>query len=95
MSHSNLRFALQGAINSRTQTLRNGRCLRRDHDAIRVSIGKAEQFLRSYPVANDEQVKQWCVDHINDVTRIVPANQFRVLERLIMATTAPAKPKAA
>lgn len=84
-----LRFALQGAINSRMASLRNGRCLRNDHDSIRVSIARAQAFLSNYPVANDERVQKWCREHIADVTRIVPGNQPRVLARLIMEELKP------
>lgn len=81
---SELRHVLQGAINARTAAMRNGRSLRRDHDRVRAAIGRAEAFLRSYPVASDERVLAWCREHIEDVTLIVPGNTPRVLARLIM-----------
>lgn len=79
-----LRWALQSAIHARNRTLSMGWSRRKDHDAIRTSIGRAEVFLRSYPVAGDEQVREWCVRHRDDVSRIVPGNQPRVLSRLLM-----------
>lgn len=64
--------------------MRNGRSLRKDHDRVRVAIGRAEAFLRSYPTASDERVLAWCREHLQDVTLIVPGNTPRVLARLIM-----------
>lgn len=78
-----LRSALVSAINQREATLRNGTCQRRDYDAIRASIAKAEAFLRSYPFADDTRVQSWCKDHHHDLCRIVPGNQPRVLARLL------------
>lgn len=54
-----LRKKLQGAVNSREATLRNGRCHRKDFDALRVSLGWARKFLDGYPYASDERVKEW------------------------------------
>lgn len=79
----NLRETLQGAINSREATLRNGTCRRLDFGNIHVSIGKAQSFLASYPNADDQRVKQWCFDHMGDVLRIVPANQTQVIAKLL------------
>lgn len=81
---SELRHVLQGAINAREAAMRNGRSLRKDHDRVRVAIGRAEAFLRSYPTASDERVLAWCREHLQDVTLIVPGNTPRVLARLIM-----------
>jgi hypothetical protein len=81
---SPLRQTLQGAINSRTAALRNGRSYRKDLDRVRAAIGRAEVFLREYPFATDEQVRGYCLTHLEDVTLIVPGNQPRVLARLIM-----------
>lgn len=79
-----LRHALQGAINQRTSALRNNRSGRKDYDQIRASIGRAEVFLRGYPCATDEQVREWCKSHVEDMTRIVPGNAPRTLARLLM-----------
>lgn len=84
-----LRQDLQGAINQRTAALRNNRSGRKDYDQIRVSIGRAEAFLASYPVATDQQVRDWCTAHVEDLTRIVPANSPRTLARLIMDSLTP------
>lgn len=78
-----LRHALQGAINSREATLRNGRCQRKDYEQIWVSIGRTQTFLNSYPAADDVRVRAWCLAHLDDVMRIVPGNQPRVLAKLI------------
>ena len=81
---SPLRHDLQGAINQRTAALRNGRSGRKDYDQIQVSIGRAIVFLRGYPFATDEQVRDWCKSHVEDLTRIVPGNAPRTLARLLM-----------
>lgn len=84
-SRSNtLRHALQGAINSRHAALRNGRSHRKDVDRVRAAIMRAEAFLSSYPFASDEQVRAYCLAHVEDVTMVVPGNQPRVLARLVM-----------
>ena len=84
MNPEPLRHALQGAINQRDASLRNGRCQRKDYDQIRVSIGRAQVFLNGYPVATDEQVRTWCLAHVDDLTRIVPGNAPLTLARLLM-----------
>lgn len=81
---SPLRHDLQAAIHQREASLRNGRCQRKDYDQIRVSIGRAETFLRGYPVATDQQVRDWCKGHVEDLTRIVPGNSPKLLARLLM-----------
>ena len=65
-------------------TLMNGRCKRKDFDAIGVSMWKAQSFLNSYPVATNERVREWCLSHRDDVARIVPASQRKVLSRLLV-----------
>lgn len=84
MKHDPLRFTLQGAINARHAALRNNRSHRKDLNLVRAAIGRAEVFLRSYPVASDEQVRAYCLAHIHDITMIVPGTTPRVLARLIM-----------
>lgn len=79
-----LRAILAAEISSREATLRNGRCRRKDFDAIRVSIGRAQAFLRSYPVADDERVRSWCRDNREDVCRIVPASHAGRLAELLI-----------
>jgi hypothetical protein len=89
-----LRHTLQGAINARTSAIRNNRSYRKDLDLVRAAIGRAEVFLRSYPYATDEQVRNYCTIHLKDITMIVPGNTPRVLARLIMDVLQP-KEKAA
>lgn len=70
----------------REAALRNGRSKRKDHDAVRASIGKAQQFLHEYPVADDQRVRTWCLANREDVTRVVPGNAHRKFQRLLMET---------
>lgn len=42
-------------------TLMNGRCKRKDFDAISVSMWNAQSFLNSYPVATNQRVREWCL----------------------------------
>lgn len=79
-----LREELTKAIEDRERTLSMGWCKRKDYDQIRVSIGRAKTFLIGYPVATDEQVREWCKAHTEDLCRIVPGNQPRRLARLLM-----------
>lgn len=83
-----LRETLVSAINSRETTLRNGTCRRRDTGRVLASVGLARAFLASYPVADDQRVRQWCMLHVDDLCRIVPGNQPRVLAKLITDTLA-------
>lgn len=77
-----LRQTLQGAVNSREATLRNGRCHRKNFDALSAAIGRAQMFLRGYPFASDERCRDWCRANFSDVVRIVPGNQPKVLSSL-------------
>ena len=79
-----LRHTLQGAINQRNSALRNNRSGRKDYDQIRVSIGRADQFLREWPFADDQRVRDWCKSHVEDLSRIVPGNAPRTLAKLLM-----------
>jgi hypothetical protein len=93
MSHPSekpLREQLRSAIEMRTSALRNGRSRRKDLDLVRAAMGRAEAFLRSYPVASDERVREWCRSHIQDVTMIMPGNKPTALARLIMDELKPA-----
>ena len=85
-----LRRTLQGALDSRQMTLMNGRCKRKDFDAISVSMWNAQSFLNSYPVATNQRVREWCLVHREDVSRIVPASQRKVLSRLLVDELDPA-----
>lgn len=79
-----LREQLRAAVSMRVSALRYGRSHRKDLDTLRAAIGRAETFLASYPVADDERVRTWCLAHIEDLTMIVPGNRPTVLARLIM-----------
>lgn len=70
-------------MNMRETTLRNGTCQRKDYVQIQVSLGRAQAFLNSYPYATNVQVRQWCLDHLTDVGRIVPGNQQMLHWRLV------------
>lgn len=65
-------------------TLMTGRCKRKDFDAIGVSMWNAQSFMNSYPVATNQRVREWCLAHREDVARIVPASQRKVLSRLLV-----------
>ena len=82
-SKVSLREQLRGAVSMRSAALRNGRSYRKDLDALRAAIGRAESFLNSYPMATDERVRDWCIGHLQDVTMIVPGNRPTMLARLI------------
>ena len=71
-------------------TLMTGRCKRKDFDAISVSMRNAQSFLNSYPYATNERVREWCLAHREDVARIVPASQRKVLSRLLVDELDPA-----
>lgn len=79
-----LRETLISAISAREATIRNGRCRRKDLNALRAAMGRAWVFLSAYPTASDDRVKEWCRAHHKDVAMIVPGNSPRVLARLIM-----------
>jgi hypothetical protein len=79
-----LRDTLISALHAREASLRNGRCHRKDLDALRAAIGRAWAFLNSYPVASDERVRTWCLAHQADIALIVPGNTPTVLARLVM-----------
>lgn len=81
---SSLREQLRAAVSMRSAALRNGRSRRKDLDRLRAAIGRAEQFLASYPYASDEGVRTWCLAHRDDVAMIVPGNKPTMLARLIM-----------
>ncbi len=66
-----LREALQSAVNQRNTAMRNGRSYRKDIDALRASIGRAEVFLRGYPYASDERVREYVRANMDDIGRIL------------------------
>ena len=63
-----LREALQSAVNQRNTAMRNGRSYRKDIDALRASIGRAQVFLGSY--TSDQSVCEWIRTHLDDMGRI-------------------------
>ena len=50
-------------------TLMNGRCKRKDFDAISVSNGTAQASLNSYPAATNERVREGAYPHRDDKQR--------------------------
>lgn len=51
---------------------------------MNAAMGRIETFLRSYPYADDERVRQWCLAHVDDVAIVVPGNCPTMLARLVM-----------
>jgi|JI10StandDraft_1071094.scaffolds.fasta_scaffold61813_3 hypothetical protein len=74
MKPKTLREALQSAVNQRNTAMRNGRSYRKDIDALRASIGRAEVFLGGYPVAADERVCEYVRANLDDLGRILLGN---------------------
>lgn len=66
-----LRQALQSAVNQRNASLWTQRCHRKDIDALRASIGRAEVFLKGYPAATDERVREYVMANTDDIGRIL------------------------
>jgi hypothetical protein len=87
--HSNLREALSSALRQRNAALRSGRSRRKDIDALRAAIGRAEVFLGSYPHADDARVLAYCLSRIEDIAMIVPGNNPTLLARLVMDALKP------
>ena len=87
---SPFRLVLAGVVNSRNAMWRKSVGNPR-WDALRVAIGKAEEFLKSYPYAEDWRVIEWCVKHREETALLVPSNRPAVLDRLMgrTATLAP------
>jgi hypothetical protein len=86
-----LRDILLSALHAREASLRNGRCHRKDLITLRAAMGRVEVFLNSYPNANDERVRQYCLDHHHDIAMIVTGNTPTVLARLVMDQLTPKK----
>jgi hypothetical protein len=74
MKPKTLRDHLQSAVNQRTASLWTQRCHRKDIDALRASIGRAEVFLGGYPVAADERVCEYVRANLDDLGRILLGN---------------------
>jgi hypothetical protein len=78
-----LRHTLKAAINMRTAAMRNNRSRRKDDAQIRVAMGRAQQFLTSYPFATDARVLEYARVWSMDVMRIVPGNQVGMFRELM------------
>lgn len=63
-----LRDHLQSAVNRRNASLWTQRCHRKDIDALRASIGRAQVFLGSY--TSDQSMCEWIRTHLDDMGRI-------------------------
>lgn len=85
-----LRTTLHKVLNSREAMWRKSAGNPR-WDRLRVAMGKAEEFLHSYPYAEDWRVIEWCVKHREETALLVPSNRPAVLDRLMgrTATLAP------
>lgn len=84
-----LRDTLFAALQDRERMLSMGWSRRKDIDRLRAAMGRARAFLNSYPVADDERVRKWCLENHGDVSMIVPSNHPRALARLIMEALKP------
>lgn len=58
------------AIRQRIAAQRRMVTRRNDHAAIFAAIGEAQAFLKNYPVASDDRVRQWCLSNSQHITRI-------------------------
>ena len=76
-----LRAQLAGAIESRRAAMRGQRG-RMDSGDVLVSIGFVNEFLASYPHADDYRVREWCRSNPGHVRRVVPQNQKAVMDAL-------------
>lgn len=87
-----LRETLRAAVAKRKTMLTMGWSKRKDIVRLRAAIARAEQFLASYPHANDLRVRGWVLEHHEDVAMIVPGNAPAQLARLVMHALTPEKP---
>ena len=78
-----LRTTLASALNMRLAAMRNGRSHRKDGDTLNAAIMLAQQFLTSYPFADDARVKTWCRQHRDHVQVLVPGNMPKMLVALM------------
>lgn len=78
-----LRAKLESITNSRAALIRN-RIGRTDWEALRRSVDLATEFLRSYPVADDVRVVNWCLTHEAHLDRLLTSGQRRTLKPLLM-----------
>jgi hypothetical protein len=78
-----LRDTLQSITNSRDRLIRI-RAGRADWNALRRSVDVATEFLKSYPVADDVRVVNWCRTHEEHVDRLLTSKQRPTLKPLLM-----------
>lgn len=63
----------------RLAAMRNGRSHRKDSDGLNAAIMHTQQFLASYPYADNTRVKAWCRQHHEHVQMLVPGNRAQML----------------
>jgi transposase len=78
-----LRKQLIDAVQQRQRAITQGYSKRKDAARLNVALIRAQQFLHSYPVANDERVKDWCKAHEDDVRLIVMSSHLERLKMLL------------
>lgn len=61
---------LTRAVNQRRRAQQLMKTKRHDHAEIFGSISMVEQFLRSYPSATDNRVREWCRANRGHVARV-------------------------
>lgn len=61
---------LTRAVNQRIRCNGLMKTKRKDHAEIMGSIGMVQRFLRSYPAASDERVREWCRKNLGHVSRV-------------------------
>ena len=78
-----LRNTLQAITNSRDRLIKITKG-RSDWDNLRLSVAVATEFLKSYPVADDVRVVNWCRTHEEHVDRLLTSKQRPTLKPLLM-----------
>jgi hypothetical protein len=78
-----LRDTLQSITNSRDRLIKITKG-RTDWDKLKRSVNVATDFLRSYPVADDVRVANWCRTNEEHVDRLLTSKQRPTLKPLLM-----------
>lgn len=78
-----LRDTLQSITNSRDRLIKI-RAGRADWDNLNRSVDVATAFLRSYPVADDVRVANWCRTNEEHLDRLLTSKQRPTLKPLLM-----------
>ena len=78
-----LRKEVSDAVIQRQRAIKYCYSKREDAARLNVALIRAQQFLHSYPVANDERVKHWCKSHADDVRLIVMGSHIERLKMLL------------